>query len=89
MLCDAFIINNAYVLVCHLSSISLGCFRTASILHTQWTVPGANLVVQSLHSSLSLLGRADVNEQVVAFALFESLSRVGSEQLANILAIAR
>lgn len=46
-------------------------------------------MIQSLHSSLGLFGRADVNEQVVVFALFEPLSRVGGEQLANVLAVAR
>lgn len=69
------------------SSISLGCLRTASILHTQRTAPGTSLVVQSAHGSLGLLGRTDIHKQVVVLAIFKSLGRVGTEELANILTI--
>jgi hypothetical protein len=54
-------------------------------LHTQRATPRSFPAIQFVHSSLSFLGAAHIDEQIIVLAGLESLCRVRSEDFADIL----
>lgn len=69
-----------------LGAIALfGLGNPPRLLHTDRATPGSDLTVQGVHSPSSLDRTAQFHEQIIMLTGLEALSRVGTEESADIL----